>query len=322
MSDDAEDSRGGSREWSKLLLWVLLPTIITAAAGLAPTLISWLTAPRSILQFDIISGPAIDTGAGAKRIHAIKISNYGTTALTNVEVTISVSGGGIEDLVFEKSSLHTSKTTQGPTYLISISRMLPEDVLNASVLVTATDANEPLVVAARSDQVLGSAAKQKVSATDVLSSSILLSAAATASTVFVMSVIVIYRIRRSGVFGGLNDNMRSDLITLIIGLSRVLPVPAELLFDENDELSYRRLADVLLIYGLKSSAADRDRCILCLTALLQLPSALESKRATASSILHLGGPSYSEEQLIGFHKEANKRSAAEHRRNLVNLLTS
>jgi len=91
MSDISETS--GRRTGKGLLLFVLVPALITGFFSILPTIYNIATTPRAALSYDVVSGPAIPLSNQFRRIFAVSVQNTGKSPLNNITIAIPSDNG-------------------------------------------------------------------------------------------------------------------------------------------------------------------------------------------------------------------------------------
>lgn len=138
--------------------------------------------------------------------------------------------------------------------------MLAGDSVSTSIMVSSPISDSSLSVQARSDQVIGTAQSlNNSSSRDTATWGALLSGV---SVAFMSSFVMGRFLRRRTGYGS-----RSDIITLIAGLSGVITAPNELMWESHDT-TFLRLADLFLLRAQGADAMTKQRCITGLKALL------------------------------------------------------
>jgi hypothetical protein len=303
---------------------VVAPALIAGFFAILPTIYNELTKPRTILSYNVVSGPSIPADHKYLRIFSIAIENTGKTPLDKISLEISSINGDIANLVAEKSALHPTIINDPSVSVVSAQRMLPGDHLNVSVM-TRSDTGDPLLTAnVRSDAVLG--IKQDLEKRPT-SSIAVLGASLSAVSVAVMSLLTwweVFRRRRRWTGGErLRDLMvggesREDMVTWILGLSQVLPLGEQILLTKHN-FTYARTGDIFLFNALNRGEEIKQRCIAGLRSLLLVDRVAEDSVTKLRENLKILGIEYSDAEFTRMRAEAARRSGFATRRAIFEI---
>ncbi|TSJ62308.1 hypothetical protein FO470_12220 [Starkeya sp. 3C] len=325
MTDVSDANDAGSNKqhigWKHFLIFVIAPALVAGFFSLAPKLYDEITRPKSILQYSVISGPGLPKGNEFQRIFAVVIANEGKTGLTDVTVRMRDPSGKIESLAVGENILAPQVATGPDGGLVRIPRMLPSERLTISAMTATPNVERGLDVSVRSSEVLGSL--MPTATTDERPWLSLLGAAMSALSVAIMSTAIAVRMRskRMSFVLGRRRSDRSELVSLIAGLSGVVVLDKETALADH-ELRYVGLADALLIAGLKGDQDIKKRCVAALKAILLIDGIAEGSLIVVRENLAQLGEHLSEEEFAEVRKQASRLSRAELRAKIIKLLSA
>lgn len=281
--DTDEPTRREKSRLSKVLLYVLGPAIIAGLFSLLPKVYEVVTKERAILSYYTVSGPAIPVEGAYRRIFSLTVKNEGRAVLNNVQIQLQVSNGSIETVSVERNILRPAVISNPAEYNISVPRILPGEHLSSSLMTIAQTADASLDIAARTDEVAGTA-KDPARGSDEKLFPTLLGALFAAMSVGAMAIVFMLRRMR-----GESDAefLRPQVVTLLAHLTNLFPEGQETVL-WNDEIPYAGLADALLFAG-RRSRIDKSLAIAGLRALLLVgPMAPSSKLIVGANLRLLG----------------------------------
>ncbi|RNJ49488.1 hypothetical protein [Methylocystis hirsuta] len=321
-----EENKGKSSNFKSILIFVVAPALIAGFFSIAPKLYDELTRPVTKLSYSLIVGPTLETNGTYRRIFSVSILNAGKTILNNVSAGLHLTKGQIETATPERNDLKAELIANKTDAQLNISRMLPDEKLTVSMMAVSNAGPPVLDVGLRSAEVLGTLVE---TARDSKTENRLLAYGAILSgmSVALMSGGLLISVRsllrspsRSGLVSVLFNRPRrkSDLITLIIGMSQAFPVPDDILLREHD-VTYARTADTFLIHGLAGNAAKRRRCILGLWSLLLIEGISDDSIAIVRQNLSHLGVGLTNPEFDALRKRANSFSYAQLRQEIMNL---
>lgn len=276
----------------KLLLYSITPALIAGAFSIAPKLYDILTAPRAELTYERTMGPSLTSGSQHEQIALVTVKNTGTRSLTNVMSLITPQQGKIEAFQLNKdSALNTSSEITTNGILTKAPTLLPGEQFSVSLMLNSSPSEQTaLIVVARSEQVLGSAAH--LNPIDKSQASEYLGSALAALSVFVMSLAFIVR---KTIRPMISHNKEDALYYLFTKLD--LAETSNRL-QLNSDTTYLRSADFLLSYGLKSNDKERQKSINGLKCLLLISNiATTSEEIIMRNIKMLEGTGFSENEI-------------------------
>jgi len=267
-------SRSGSRRFLIGALLVLGPAIVGGLITIAPAIYQQITLPTALLTYTRTTGPAISTASGYRQISTFTIANAGKVPLTGLIVDVSTETGQIESSAINSPRGTVAKEQASPKdYQATIERLLPDDVVRASVMAASASPDAPLSLAVRSNEVLGTeAASGQEKPEKGLAFELVF---ATSGALFaVLSSLVAFMLARR-----IAGDSSSDVIRYALFLSQA--VPLELNGYAQGQLTYIGAGDLLLAAGLRGDAAMKSRCVAGLTALLSVERRMRPASAAA-----------------------------------------
>ena len=198
--------------------------------------------------------------------------------------------------------------------------MLQGERVTVSVMTVSPTAEPSLSVSLRSTEVLGeikelpttTGRERKLAFTGAILSSL---------SVAAMGVILGF-LTRAGFFarararGSYHD--KSDIITLIAGLSQVVPLTEQLLL-RNHDVTYARAADAFLMVGLEADAPSRQRCVLGLRALALIDEMADKSIEIVRNNLKELNSGFSDEDFEAHRVKAKGLSNSELRYEIIKL---
>ena len=241
-----------------------------------------------------------------------------------MEADLKVPDGQIENAVAERTALRPDVSIKEGEVHISIQRMLPTEQVTVSTMAVATAAAPALSVSLRSTEALGEI-KEPLTGQEGTLNLAVVGAALSSISVAVMATtfMLFFRSRicsgAVGIFTIPGD--KSDIITLIAGLSQVVPLSEDLLLREH-HVTYARIADVFLLRGLIADAAERERCVLGLRALLLIKQIADRSVDIIRDNLKQLGHEYSDSEFLALREKAEKLSTSELRSQIFNLFNA
>ncbi|WP_425106201.1 hypothetical protein [Ancylobacter sp.] len=324
MTDVSDANDAGSNKphlgWKRFLLFVIVPAFVAGFFSLAPKLYDEITRPTSILNYSVISGPGLPKGNDFQRIFAVVVANEGKTGLTDVTVRMRDPGGKIESIAVGENILMPQFETGPDGGLVRIPRMLPSERLTISAMTVAPNVESGLDVSVRSLEVLGGLVPQV--AADERPWLPLLGAALSALSVAITSMVIAVRMRTRvrGLMSLAIGSDRSELVSLIAGLSGTFALDKEIFLTEH-EIRYVGLADALLIEGLRGDQNIKAQCIAALKAILLIANVAPESLSIVRGNLDELGEHLSEEEFGQVRAHAAGLSRADLRAEIVELLT-
>jgi hypothetical protein len=320
---EADKDNKGFSALKRVLIFVIAPAAIAGFFSVAPKLYDEYTKPVATLSYSLVSGPALASEAGNRRIFAVIFENSGKTSLTNVEANLHLSSGQIETIGVEKKELHPEVSSKQADAHVSVNRMLPADRVTVSILAVASAEAPLLDIALRSSEVIGIPANRAEDA-ELQGRLMTIGATLSALSVAVTSILILsLRSTKSSLATLLRGapNYRLGIITIIVGLSRVFENDEATILNKAPE-TYAHLADLFLIHGIRGNDTTRHRCILALWALLMVDKMMEESLIIVRANLKQLGIELNDTDFKALRKKAASFSNDELRREIITLLTA
>jgi len=136
-----------------------LVALVGGLFSIAPAIYQQITPPTALLTYSRTRGPAIGTPNGYRQISTFTVQNAGKVLLTDVVVDVSTTTGQIESTAIDKPLGIVAKDQSSPkNYEVTIERLLPNDVVRASVMAASESPDAALTLAVRCNEVRGSEA--------------------------------------------------------------------------------------------------------------------------------------------------------------------
>ncbi len=267
---------------------VLGPAIIGGLITIAPTIYQQVTAPRAVLTYARTAGPAISTPSGFVQISTLTIENSGRVPLTSIVVDVGTEHGQIESSAINSpKGVVAKEQSSAKEYVVNVERLLPNDVVRASVMTASNSSDDPLSVAVRSNEVVGTLAPGSDEANrkeGVLKSITfaLLGTLFAATGVFFAGL----QFRRGRLLDVLAYGS-GDVVRYVLVLSRVVPLNFEAFMDDT-RLSYIAAGDLFLEAGLRGDDDTKSRCVTGLKALLSARMMEASAMSIRDNLRRLG----------------------------------
>lgn len=300
----------------RILLFVLGPALVAGIFSVAPKIYDEVTKTRTELTYSIFSGPAVPVPNGYRRIFAVSLQDSGKSALSDVNIEITVLRGEIEILELDKNMLRPSKTSGNPT-VISIKRMLPTDGLTASIMTMSPTSDSALEINARSNEVVGVPMEsikkgREFGFLDILFPFLAVGAMA----------IFYLTIRRRGELDISEEPIeRVEIVLYILMLSGVTPALRGLSL-AGREIRYAHLADILLTIALRGDPDKRQKCVNGLRSLLLVGAMVERSARKVRQNLNLLGVSFSDADFDAIRQQAQKASELDVRKQIFDLFAA
>ena len=306
---------------------MVVPAFVAGFFSILPTIYTQLTKPRAELTYTIVSGPTMSATDGRRRIFAAVIQNTGKIPLAHVEIALNTQNAKIENMVVVNNLLHPVISLTPPT--VTVNRMLPNERAEISVMILSNTTDPTLEVDARSDEAIATLADAGKTRNESKTVLILLGGVLSGFSVALMITATGFFLRRRRRIDldfaryyidlDFGRNYKADTITLIAGLSGVVPMREEMLMTKH-EVTYARLADIFLFTGIMGSSNDRMKCIAGLKSLLWIfEIAEQSLQRIRDNIEELDG-SLDDGEFQKIREQAEKnRDIREVRRSIIDI---
>jgi hypothetical protein len=286
-------------EWKKVLLYAIGPAVIAGLFSIAPKLYDIATEPKAELTYSSIIGPELHSESGVRKIIAIAIENSGKRPLSNVTASLTVDSGRIEaHKIQEGSGLKLSSGVTDREVSLAVLKLHPGEKFSLSALVLNTAPALSPHFALRSDEVLGS--QKEVTGTQKKELSSILGAFGTAASVFAMALAFMLKAARSG-FG---FHFKKDII-FYIPARLGLPITVNEMLSANGNMTYLRMADMLLAHGTTSDANGKQKAVTALKCMLLIKDMANTSRSIVLENLRvLEGKCFNESELQNIGESA------------------
>lgn len=250
-------------DWKNVVIYVILPTVVAGFFSVAPKLYDIWTEPNAELKYSLINGPEIQVEKGFQRIILITVQNTGKKPLTNVNAELAILNGKFESYkVQEKSGINLLTLSKDNQITLTVKKIFPNEYFSISLLLLNSVPESSPSFTLRSEEVLGT---EKLSTLDKDIKTTFLSGLLVALSVLTMSIVAFITITKKG--SGFPVRYKQDAIFYIparLGLTEIIN---ELQLKDFD-LTYLRMADVLLSHGLQTSGDKRQKYIFALKLML------------------------------------------------------
>lgn len=255
-----------------VFFYAVLPALIAGGFAIAPKLYDIATEPKASLSYTSTAGPAVRLSSGVKQIVSTTVWNDGKRPLSDVKLIITPGAGTeIEASTFEQTTgLSFEKLENENRTAYGVSGLLPGEKFSVAAMLTAQGEVNLPEVSIRSEEVLGSITETQIKPE---SSNIDFAGALLASfSVFAMSIVLGRKIRGGGLpsIGGKQD------VLFFIPARLKLPEIANEMRLADTNLTYLRMADILLAHGIESDGDIKTRTIKALKCMLLVEGIAES----------------------------------------------
>jgi hypothetical protein len=258
-------------EWKKTLLFAVVPALIAGLFAIGPKLYDIIAEPRAELTYSLVSGPELPVGGGVQRIVSVTIRNSGKKSLTSVDAVLSIENGKIEahkvqDTGGPRASLRVTATELS----LQVFKLHPGEQIPLSAMIVLPGASSTPRLTLRSEEVLGKPEVPKPeNRQDFLS---LLGAVLTGGSVFLMALIAM---GRKGPMARILDDYKDDILFYIPARLQLNTV-RDHLRSKVPGITYLRIADTLLAYGLAGTPEERAKAAQGLKCLLLIKGVAET----------------------------------------------
>lgn len=303
-----------------VFFYAVLPALIAGGFAIAPKLYDIATEPKASLSFTSTAGPVVRLSSGVKQIISTTVWNDGKRPLTDVKLIVSPEADTkIEASTFEQTtglSFEELENENRTTY--EVAGLLPGEKFSVAAMLTAQGEVKLPGVSVRSEEILGSIAETQVKQG---SSNIDFAGALLASfSVFAMSIVLRRKVRGGGLpsIGGKQD------VLFFIPARLKLPEIANEMRLADTNLTYLRMADILLAHGIESEDDIKDRTVKALKCMLLIEGIAESSiQIIKDNLKILEGDDFSQEEIsLLREKSISVSSQSQLRKNINNYINS
>lgn len=264
-----------------VLLYAVVPAVVVGVFSLAPKLYETVTSSRD-LTYSVTSGPGIPSQDAYRRVVAVEVSNSGRARLTDIAVTLRVSGSIESYAVGDAPGIAPQVVARPGDLLITVPVLHSGEQFSVSALLLISDGNVVPSVSVRSNEVLGSTLENAADSSQELRLA-LLGALSAALAAFTMALVA------RGHFG---DSKTDNLFYIAARLSLT-----HVAREASRPMTYLRMADTLLAHGLADEEI-REKAATALRCLLLIGNMNSTSRAVVvSNLKTLEGEEYSQEDV-------------------------
>lgn len=279
-------------EFKKVLIFTIVPAVIAGLFSIAPKLYDIFSEPTAELLYIFSSGPELEVQDGLQKILSIRIINSGKKPLTNISAYLNLEKGNIKAYkVHEDSGLKPSIQKSDNGISVEVKNIHPSESFTISAMLFTPQTGISPDFNLRSKEILG---KQYTANSEQSTTELDLQGAILAAiSVFVMALLVITK--RIPIFGFLTGS-KQDILFYITARLNLPAISKEMqLIDTN--LTYLRMADILLAHGLKSDDVERENTLKALKCLLLVSGIADISQAIVTdNIKLLEGDLFSDEE--------------------------
>lgn len=281
---------------NKVLLFAVVPALIAGLFSVAPKLYDIATEPKADLSYEITSSPDLETEGKHRRIFSVRIENTGKKPLSDISAVFKIDNGIIEkQKVYETSSLNPKVSESNSSLSVNISKLHPNEQFSISALIQSVTDNVAPIFNLRSSEALG---KPKEVDSKIKSSNNFefLGAVLAGLSVFLMTIVVSRK--PALLLSVLSFNDKQDILFYITARLGLTSISSEMQF-LGKNLSYLRMADILLAHGLVSEKDNKEKCIMALKCLILVKDIAErSKQVVINNLKTLEGEDYSDNEIL------------------------
>lgn len=286
-------------EWKKVFLYAIAPALIAGLFAIAPKLYDIATEPKAELTYIAASGPELQVANGVQKIVSITVQNSGSRSLSNIVAQFVLDDGKIEThKVQESSGLKPILSVSERELGLTLQKLHPGEKFTLSALVLGSKPGASPYLTLRSDEVLGGALEEPKSKKGERLP--FYSALSTALSVFAMAMVFL---TKSKSIGGFLANHKQDAI-FYIPARLGMPNIAKAMHDARSNLTYLRMADILMSYGLSTNENNKNKAIAALKCLVMISDMAEtSKRVVVSNLRILMGVHFDQTEIDELEKK-------------------
>lgn len=295
-------------EWKKIFFYAIIPAIIAGIFAVAPKLYDEFTEPKSVLDYQITKGPILSEGNIQKAIYAINIRNDGEKPLTSVLALINTKNDIEAITTYENTGLNPMVNKNTKPYTISVDTLHPDESFSISLMLIAQNEQPTINIVLRSKEVLGTL--EKSNKPEEKKSLDFISALATGTSVFVMALFIMSRIKRNDFAPLLTE--KPHILFYIAARLGLIDIVDKYGIDEGD-ITFLRFGDLLLAKGINCDNEQKEKIVLALKSLLLIDQiASGSKKQIERNIKILEGNDYSQEEIELIKSNAKAISKSTH----------
>jgi hypothetical protein len=255
----------------QIFLLAIVPALIAGGFSIAPKLYDLVSEPRAELTYAINMGPDLVTDTLHQQIASIDVKNAGRKPLTEIEVIVRSAKGKLDAArIQNQSDLKTSLKSSPQATTVDVPRMLPAEHFSMSVMLSS-EGDPGFSISARSDEVLGVRASERDDTSSFASE--YLGSGLAGMSVFVMMLVAARRGISLGTLGG----DKQDALHYIVARCQLPEIESALRL-YGKFVTYLRMADILLAYGLRSTGDELTKTVNALKCLLLIKDMAKGSR--------------------------------------------
>lgn len=279
-------------QWQKILLYAIVPAVIAGLFSVAPKIYDIVVEPNAELTYRITDGPELSINDGFRKIVALSVTNSGKKPLTDVKAVLALSSGKLEKVaVSEASGLAPAVQETSHTASVSIATFFPGETITISAMVLTAQSNIKPNFLLRSKETLGKLTEEET--TKRTTKLDFLGALFAGFSVFFMSTFMLLKVKRGFPFG----DDKQDILFYIAARFKLHSITEDMKL-ASTELTYRRMADILLAHGLIANGEDRENTVSALKCLLLIDRmASFSREVVIDNLKVLEGEDFSDEEI-------------------------
>lgn len=297
-------------------LIILVPTLITALAGISPVAFDYYMKWGGDLNFESVTSPSIRSGNDTRRVFSISVRNTGRTKLTRVKLLISPVAERVDEFsVGDRLNIVDRKEIVDGNIVAELRLMHPSEEFSISAMMISSPSgtmSDPIITL-RSDETLG---YERSKAPDSRPSKLVaLSTALASSVVAVMSAFMLFTKRHFGRNVGRRESM--------IYVARLLDLDSieKVVTNSSPSLTYQEFGSLALAAGLVAPLEVKANVVIALKAILLCPEmASESRKSVEHALRVLGQEDNIEAVLKGLKDESQSIRDVHQYREAVNKI--
>ncbi|MBC8238514.1 MAG: hypothetical protein H8E76_09840 [Helicobacteraceae bacterium] len=299
-------------EFKKIIYYAIIPAFIAGIFTVAPKLYDEITEPKATLSYQITKGPILVENNIQKTIYAINIKNDGKKPLTGISSIINTKNSIEAITIYEHTGLNPKVNKDKQPYSVSVETLHPKEFFSISLMVVANNTEPKIEFILRSKETLGFVEE----ITNKTQSIDFLSALAAALSVFAMALYFLVRLK-SGKIVPYIFNDKTDIIYYLLVKLELLDI-VELYRTNDDDITFRRLGDILFAKANSNDAEKKKNAILGLKSLLLINNIAESsKKLIVRNIKILEENDYSQDEIDLIKSKSEKISNEIELRDLI-----
>jgi hypothetical protein len=282
----------------KLILFAIIPAIITGIMSFAPKLYDIIKEPKAKLIYDQVVSIPVQYEGGYIRTLRVETENVGKRPLNNLSASIVFKNGVIQTKELSNPiGLKTIEKSDSKVYSVQVESFLPGDYITINAILWAKSKDSMPIFNARTQKIIAQPKEEKLIFSNTEKKSNIMGSFLASGTVFVMVIITVIR-RKKGLrlpMPGLS--YKEDAIRYIFAKAQI-PKDESRQIWESYGTTYINAGDILLSYGLKKDASERKIVIESLKCFLLVKSiSRTSQEAIINNIKILERDAFSEENI-------------------------